>query len=655
MLRKNRIILICVCCTCATIVRAQSIRTDSTQTISNVTVEGRRPSQNIVSTSPLQSISADELRAYGAVDAGDALKHVAGVVVKDYGGIGGLKTVDVRGMGAQHTGVVYDGVEMGDCQTGQVDFGRLSTGNLSTIAVGIGQDGNIFHSAKTLASAATVYISSIFDMPSDSLGISAHTGSFGLGGGSLLGMWRFGKLNLGASGEYERADGGYPFSLRNGSQTISRDRSNSDLQSWRGELNMSFRPSDKHRLWLKAYGFTSDRGLPGAVIYDNPLSVERLSERNTFVQANYRGELSYVFSIKASAKWNYSYYRDHNVVATKPTEDKYIQQEGYLSTAVLAHPTRNIELSASQDFQLNYLSMSIPSCPFPTRRSWWSSLAAKYSNSRFTAVASVLYTHIRETVRTGEPSPGLDRTTPAFSLSYMILAGLRLRAGYKDIFRTPTLNDLYYTGVGRRNLRPEKNRQWNLGITFAPQTRGALRCLELTADGYYGEVSDKIVAVPKLFLWAMANVGRVRMLGLDLTARSGVAIAKGWEVDMSGNFSLTSAKNRTDTDELSYNDQIAYTPIASGNAIVTLATPWVSVSYSLIAVGRRYSSGYNATDYRMPGYADHSISVSRRFAIGKSNVNLSLDIRNLGGRNYEVVKFYPMPGTNWRLTAEVGL
>ena len=52
----------------------------------------------------------------GIHDMGDALKRFAGVQVKDYGGVGGMKTVNIRGLGAGHTGVVYDGVQVGDCQ-----------------------------------------------------------------------------------------------------------------------------------------------------------------------------------------------------------------------------------------------------------------------------------------------------------------------------------------------------------------------------------------------------------------------------------------------------------------------------------------------------------------------------------------------------------
>lgn len=107
----------------ASTVMAQTNDKDTTaHVIDDVTVTGRRIAGSILSSVPVQSLSHEQMTAMGASDIGDALKHFAGVQVRDYGGIGGLKTVDIRGLGAQHTGVSYDGVQVGDCQSGQVEI-----------------------------------------------------------------------------------------------------------------------------------------------------------------------------------------------------------------------------------------------------------------------------------------------------------------------------------------------------------------------------------------------------------------------------------------------------------------------------------------------------------------------------------------------------
>ena len=61
---------------------------------------------------PAQKLSGEELKRLNSNSVADALRYFSGVQVKDYGGVGGIKTVNIRSMGTNHTGVVYDGVEL---------------------------------------------------------------------------------------------------------------------------------------------------------------------------------------------------------------------------------------------------------------------------------------------------------------------------------------------------------------------------------------------------------------------------------------------------------------------------------------------------------------------------------------------------------------
>ena len=67
---------------------------------------------------PVQRIDRERMLRLGIHSMTDALNHMAGLTVRDYGGAGGMKTVSVRGIGARHTAVVYDGIALTDCQTG---------------------------------------------------------------------------------------------------------------------------------------------------------------------------------------------------------------------------------------------------------------------------------------------------------------------------------------------------------------------------------------------------------------------------------------------------------------------------------------------------------------------------------------------------------
>ena len=637
---------------------AQTIDSDTTQTIEEVVVNGFRISGNVLASSPVQTLSHADMERLGIRDMGDALKRFAGVQVKDYGGVGGMKTVNIRGLGAGHTGVVYDGVQVGDCQSGQVDLSRFTLDNISLISLQIGQDDNIYQSAKSYASAGMINISTLqsyTDRNGQStrkktqLATTIRTGSYGLFSPSLLFHQQFSRLGIGAYGSYERADGVYAFKLKNGVKTINERRNNSDIETWRGEINLDYQVNDKQILKWKTYGFTSHRGLPGAVIYDNTYSAERLVDKNVFTQLFYENQFSQRIKLKAAAKWNYSWSRYSDIPANGYKEDTYRQNETYLTATLWTNPLQGLNLSFAQDYAHNHLSMTLPKAANPTRNSLWTALAANYQIGSFSVNASLLATNIYERVKQGNASNGFHRLSPAFSMQWRCLQDFRLRFGYKDIFRTPTLNELYYTGIGNRHLNPEKSRMWNLGTTYSHTFNHTLQ-LSLTADGYFGNVTDKIIAVPKMFYWQMMNAGKVRQLGLDVSANIEKRWGNDWSVSATGSYSLMKATDISDPTAVYYRNQIAYTPLHSGSASVLLHTPWLDFSYNILFMGERYTLSYNIPDNRMKPFADHSITLSREFNINKQQLRVQFDVRNLGNKNYEVVRFYPMPGTNWRLS-----
>ena len=636
---------------CPLSMAAQTITNDSTQTIDEVVVKGFRIPRNVLASTPIQTLSHTDMERLGIHDMGDALKRFAGVQVKDYGGVGGMKTVNIRGLGAGHTGVTYDGVQVGDCQSGQVDLSRFTLDNVSLVSLQIGQEDNIYQSAKAYTSAGLINISTLQGVSDRKphLTTTLHTGSYGLFAPSLLYHQQFSRLGIGAYTSYERADGVYWFTLKNGIKTIHERRNNSDIQTWRGELSMNYQLTDKQTLQWKAYAFTSNRGLPGAVIYDNTYSAERLKDKNVFTQMLYENRFSNRIKMKAAAKWNYAWSRYSDIPASGYKEDTYRQNETYLTATLWTNPLQGLNLSFAQDYAHNHLSMTLPKAANPTRNSLWTALAANYQIGAFSVNASLLATNIYERVKQGNASDGFHRLSPAFSMQWRCLQDFRLRFGYKDIFRTPTLNELYYTGIGNRHLNPEKSRMWNLGTTYSHTFNHTLQ-LSLTADGYFGNVTDKIIAVPKMFYWQMMNAGKVHQLGLDVSANIEKRWGNDWTVSATGSYSLMKATDISDPTAVYYRNQIAYTPRHSGSASVLLHTPWLDFSYNALVMGERYTLSYNIPDNRMKPFADHSITLSREFNINKQQLQVQFDVRNLGNKNYEVVRFYPMPGTNWRLS-----
>ena len=650
----------CLVAMCGSLLAIAQVPADSVNgkphEMSGVTVTERRLPVSLTAGAPVQRMEKAELERMGALDVSDAVRHFSGVSVKDYGGIGGMKTVSVRSLGAQHTAVSYDGVAVGDCQSGQVDISRFSLDNVSALTLTIGQGDDIFQPAKALASAGVLSIETgkpDFGAASFRLAARVKSGSFGLANPSLFGAVRLGgKAGLSFYGDYLRADGNYPFEYVNGTRRIKAKRNNSDIQAYRGEANFYTSLGDGQDLRAKLYLFHSERGLPGSVVYDNPYAAERLHDRNYFGQLNYEVRFSPKWKLKAAGKFNYVWNRDTDKEAAGMRDDRFRQTETYLTSTLWSEPLRGLSFSLAQDFAYNDLSTTLSNCQYPERYTVLTALSAQYRHPVFRITASLLNTYITENVRIGTAADDRQRLSPAVSLSWRPLPSTvwRLRASYKDIFRVPTFNDLYYRLIGNTRLRPESTRQWNVGTTWGGRVSPVVETLDVSVDAYYNKVKDKIVAVPTMFVWKMSNVGEVETAGVDVNVSAGIRVAKSMRFGLSGAYNFMRAEDVTDRDSKLWRNQIAYTPRHSGSGSLTWETPWVDVAYNVVFASERYRMPQNSADNRIRPYSDHSLSAFRTFRWGRHALRLQADALNLGGKNYEIVRFYPMPGRNYKFT-----
>jgi len=290
---------------------------------------------------PTQEISSKDFLKINAINVSDAVKHFAGVTVKDYGGVGGLKTVSVRSLGAQHTAVAYDGITLNDTQTGQIDLSRFSLDNVETISLSNGQPDNIFQPARMFASAGVISI--VTKTPDFSNGKSIEGegtmkfGSFGLLSPSLSVSKRINKyLAINLNSEYLLSQGNYPYTMYGGvnDSTARKKRSHSDVHSFKNEFNAYLQLQEREKLSIKLYNFNGERGLPGSTILYKEDNNARLWDQNFFTQLHYENKQSQKLQTQFSAKYSQFASQYENISINLPNgkqEDNYSQKEYYFS------------------------------------------------------------------------------------------------------------------------------------------------------------------------------------------------------------------------------------------------------------------------------------------------------------------------------------
>ncbi len=400
--------------------------------IGEVTVIEQYRNSEVRSSAPLQMLSSRQIDKLNVMQVSDAVKYFSGVTVKDYGGIGGLKTVSARSLGAAHTAVSYDGITLTDCQTGQIDIGRFSLENVDMLSLNNGQSDNIFQPARLFASAALLNIRTLtprFNENKNLNGkISFKAGSFGMINPSLLFQQKINrKYSAQLSAEWLSANGEYPYLLDHSylgdGIVTSETRKNTDVQNLRIEGALYANLSENESGYLKAYLYNSERGLPGATILYNTdnFSSQRMWDRTFFTQAHYEKTFTPVWSLQLNAKYNHGmlHYLDTTYLnEAGRMESVYRQNEYYASFSVLYRALEHLSFSFSSDAFLNTMMADFETDVLddefatPSRYSLLSVLAAKYVSNSFMSTASILSTIVNEQVKVGVPAATQRRFSP---------------------------------------------------------------------------------------------------------------------------------------------------------------------------------------------------------------------------------------------------
>lgn len=615
----------------------------------------------------MQQMGRESMSALAIQNAAEAVRHFAGTTVKDYGGIGGLKTVSVRGLGATHTAVSYDDVVLGNCQAGQTDLGRFSSGQLSAISLHVGQDDNLLSTARALASGSIVNMSSLHLLPKDKgqhMEATLRGGSFGFFNPSVHYALRIGKqTQVSMNCDLTTAHGRYPYLQNYGNKQVEEERTNTDVYQLSEEWNIYHLIDSTSTIDGKLYYYDAERGLPGAVILYNNNSQEKLTDKNLFAQTRYTKQWNHQWQLRAIAKYAYGYnhYTDINVkYSGGEYSETFSQEECYAQATLLYRPTAEWQLAIAQDGFINELRSDIPHFVYPRRYSSLTALQAQYRNHWLNVRGILLGTLINEITHKTQgikDSRTKKELSPAFNASLRPFTDIPLymRVMYKKTFRMPTFNELYYNASGNKELRPERAHEYSAGLTWQWQSDGILQDFILTADGYFNNVTDKIVAFPTTYVWKMANYGRVHVKGLDVTMGAKLNLSRHIGMDLSANYTLQQAIDLTNPATQSYGLQLPYTPQHSGGGRMLLTTPWINAGYSVIAASEQYSMSDTSPRYRLNSYMEHTLALSRAFNIQNAWFTLQAEVINLTNAQYEIIQYYPMPGRQFRLTLGVKL
>jgi len=596
----------------------------------------------------------------------DALEGVTGVNIKDYGGASALKTISQRGLGAEHTLVLLNGLRISSFQNGLVDLGLISPGDLERVEI-IQGGLSAAHGSDAMGGAVNLVTRPPGKVPSAS--VESSFGSFGYQKFRVVGEggWMSGGIRASVTSERGRED--YPFVFHNGPSEVGLLRTNADFSSRYATLETAVRPSDGSLVRIFGRAFRSERGAAGPVVSPSSTSLARQTDEDYLGQVVFAsgGDGDQRFQAAGQVRSTYQRYQDPMLrIASASGLDTYFKNNDYRGT--LSWSSR-----LARDFSLHVggegAATRADGMSLATALTRWQ--GSSFVSGEYMPVSGhsviqrvTLYPSVRFDSFTGASpawSPGIAALMRFQEMNVgESEIGTHLRGSLTRNFRIPTFNELYYAGgggFGNPYLHPELSTGYDVGGGISATFLG---WQELSVSWFSTTVADRIV-------WVAAGGFGVTPRNIREVESSGIELSWLWRpagelVTTRLNYSKTRSikTSQEGPADVNMNTSLVYVPDQSANASIVFGFP---VDLSLLRrvegvaeyhfVGLRYTNEDNSG--ALPSYEIVNAGFLLFWETNPWRANIRFDVHNILDAHYQVILGYPMPARSYRITLTLGL
>ncbi len=595
--------------------------------------------RDVVRAIPRVELLRSTLERIPATTVADAVQGMPGVFVRNYGGLGGLKTVSIRGATASQTAVVLDGIRLNAVSNGLVDLGQVPLALLEQVAVERGS-----HGARWGAHAVGGTVLLSLRQYAPGVRAQAAIGAFGERSASVDIPAKIANHTMSILADVQYSQGNYPFTLEEFGSVRRAERTNSDaLMANAALLWQATSTALCSRVALLAR--SSQRGAPGAVlqgVIEN--AAARLDDSEVLVLGLLTSNAA-PWTLRVAGRWFQQHYRDSLARYRGPAgaDDRFTAYDGALVLEPPRFTHTNWYVAPFTELYVNTLRGNLyRSGAGSYAQRIQLGVAVEAGTTIITDTTSMLA--IESTLRTDAYSDVADAFSGTVQARWMrAQLPIALRMSIGTSYRPPSFNELYYQNFGSTSLRPERGYALSGGIV------ADLGMLDLEADGFVLWVRDQIIAVPRSAItWSVQNAGRVFSRGVEVLARYDDRV---WRLQLSGTIQRTTYDDPT---TFTYGKQVIYTPLIIGMLQIERrfwqeATAFVQVNH----LGTRYSQTDNAPTSALHSVTTVDVSVRKTLLDGEMRVQASGDVLNLFDAEYAIIRNYPMPGRMWRIRLTV--
>ena len=579
------------------------------------------------------TFDSTSLKLNSQISLAELLPRYSPVFIKSYG-MGGSASPSLRGTGAGHTQLTWNGINIGNPMLGQCDLSLFPSGLVDNI--------QIYYGGASMATG-TGGIGGIVNLETvpvwkkqTLVSVSPGIGSFGQYTGLVRVRTGSSKFQTVTKAFFQSSENNYPFiNTWISSDPVRQRRTNSQVRQ-DGFMQEVYLRHDRSvasaRIWYESAG----RNLPSSVLVQQPGLKETQQDESlrTMITYDHFGNAD---NISVSGAWIKNRLDYANSLASIDSRNS---SGTVVFRAALDHDKRKgIRLKATLEESLNMISSNNYDGNVSRNNL---SLALQAGINEGNQFSSSLL--VRETADEG------NLLVPDFSagLQYRLIPGREyfLKANVSRNSKLPSLNDLYWLPGGNPDLKNEYAYMYEITGEMTGKI-SALLTLSVNLSGYLNNIRDMIQWQPGEYsYWTAGNIKSVNTSGLESSAYLEYVSGR-VDLGLHMNYSLTraTAADSGSPDDNSAGKQLVYIPKHQANCSLIANYGKFYSSWILTMNSRRYLTVEN-TSY-LPAYVLNDLIAGIKMNPKSLTVDFCFQVDNLFNVSYQTVAFYPLPGRTY--------
>jgi vitamin B12 transporter len=578
----------------------------------------------------VQPIETDNIRNNPSLNLSDILSQHTNIFFKTYG-ISSLSTPSFRGTSANHTAILWNGLNLQSSMNGQYDISLIPAFFLDRVNISYGGNSSLAGSG---AIGGSINLES---MPVFNKGFSGRIStSFGSFNDYFQG------IEIGHSGKkFYSSIRLFHHTARNDFKYINTAQFGSPEEKLENAAFLKYGLMQENFVLFKKNQFLktsllyifSDRELPPTMTMNQSISSQE--------DQNLRANISYI------KKWE----KLSLIVNTG-----FLNEEIYYHDPTINLHTENIGQSIISDIELKYKFSESHLFSFGTHNTYVQSETGNYAGVRNQTRNALFasYKYISKNKKLNTSVSGRQEFvdgkifpfTPALGFHYNLYKHLFVSAALSRNIRIPTFNDWYWIPGGNPDLKPEKS--WNQELSLKFENK-----LNFQITVFNSLVDDWIMWTPQTpNIWTPKNIKEVWSRGFESSLAIPFKLGNN-NFEISGMHTYTLSTNKRVSDNLiqTLNKQLIYVPYHVFNGGLSYTNKHFSAQLNYQFVGERYTTTDNSKS--VDAYGVMNLNILKKVRLKKFSSEMNFTVRNIFDTDYQVIEWRPMPGRHYLLNLNI--